>query len=49
MRTKEKGVTLVALVITIIVLLILASIGYKAGEDSIQSAKFTKFGTNSTV
>ena len=45
MRTKEKGVTLVALVITIIVLLILASIGYKAGEDSIQSAKFTKFGS----
>ena len=43
MRTKEKGVTLVALVITIIVLLILASIAYKAGDESIQTAKFTKF------
>ena len=43
MKNKEKGVTLVALVIMIILLLILASIGYTVGDSTIDTAKFTQF------
>ena len=39
MRIKEnKGVTLVALTITIVVLLIIASIGVYSGKETIQKA-----------
>lgn len=43
MKNKEKGVTLVALVTMIILLLILASIGYTVGNSTIDTAKFTQF------
>lgn len=43
MRTKENGVTLVALVTMIVLLLILSSIGYTVGNSTIDSAKFTQF------
>lgn len=43
MKTKENGVTLIALVITIILLLILASIGFTVGTSTIDSAAFTQF------
>ena len=42
-KTEEKGITLVALVITIVVLLILASIGINSGIPTLKSAKFTQF------
>ena len=40
---KEKGITLIALVITIIVLLIIASISTYTGINAIKSSKLTKF------
>lgn len=43
MKTKENGITLVALVIMIVLILILASIGYTVGDSTINSAKFTQF------
>ena len=43
MKKQEKGVTLLALVITIIVLIIIASIGISSGKGTIKSAKFSKF------
>lgn len=43
MKNKEKGVTLVALVTMIALLLILASIGYTVGDSTIDTAKFTQF------
>ena len=43
---KENGVTLIGLVVTIIVLIILASIGTYTGLNSVKEAKFTKFRTN---
>ena len=42
-NSKEKGVTLVALVTTIVLLMILASMGTYAGRTAIQSAKFSQF------
>lgn len=42
-KTEEKGITLIALVITIVLLLILSTIGINAGNSSINSAKFTEF------
>lgn len=42
-KTEEKGITLIALVITIVLLLILSTIGITAGSNSINSAKFTEF------
>ena len=42
---KEKGITLIALVITILVLLILATIGVTSGIQSLNYSKFTKFTT----
>lgn len=41
--TEEKGVTLVALVTTIVILLILTSIGATSGITTINSAKFSQF------
>ena len=51
MKSKEmidknnKGITLIALVITIIVLLILASIGVYSGLDTVRSSKYMSFKT----
>lgn len=42
-NSKEKGVTLVALVTTIVLLMILASIGTYAGRNAIKTAKFSQF------
>lgn len=42
MLKENKGITLIALVITIIVLLILSSIGVVAGSESIKSAEDNK-------
>lgn len=40
---KDKGITLVALVITIVVILILASVATYSGMDAIKSSEFTRF------
>ena len=42
---KENGITLISLVITIILLLILATIGINSGVTTIKSSKLTKFTT----
>ena len=46
---NSKGVTLIALVITIIVLLILASVATYSGMDIIQSSKLTAFTTEMKI
>ena len=46
---NSKGVTLIALVITIIVLLILASVAIYSGMDIIQSSKLTAFTTEMKI
>lgn len=43
MKTNEKGVTLISLTVTIIVLIILASVGVTSGISTINSSKLTKF------
>ena len=43
MKTKENGITLVALVIMIVLILILVSIGYTVGDSTMNSARFTQF------
>ncbi len=43
---NENGITLVALVITIIVLVIIASIGIKYGSDAIDEAQLEELRTN---
>lgn len=40
---EDKGITLVALVITIVVILILASVATYSGIDAIKSSEFTRF------
>lgn len=42
---KEQGITLVALVITIVILLILSTIGINAGTSTYESSKFKAFTT----
>ena len=42
---NNKGITLMALVITIILLIILASIGIYSGRQVVKSAQFTAFST----
>lgn len=42
-KTEEKGVTLIALVITVIILAILTTIGTRAGLSSMNSSKFLEF------
>ena len=42
-KLNEKGITLIALVITIIILIVLASIGTYAAKETIESARLTKF------
>ena len=43
MIRKDNGITLIALVITIIVLLIITSISTYTGLSTIKSSKLTKF------
>ncbi len=43
MKKNEKGITLIALTVTIIVLIILASVGITSGISTINSSKLTKF------
>lgn len=45
MKKNEKGITLIALMITIIILIIIASIGISSGKNVIRSSKFTAFTT----
>lgn len=42
-KTSERGVTLVALVTTVIMILIISSIGITAGNGAISMTKFTQF------
>lgn len=42
-KTKESGITLISLVITIIMILILASIGVTAGTSTINVSRFNQF------
>ena len=46
---NDKGITMVALVVTIIILLILASISIVAGRDVIANAKLTTFGAEMQI
>ena len=48
-KTNEKGITLVTLVITIIVLSILASIGITSGNQTIDMAKYNQFKSELTT
>ncbi len=43
MRTSEKGITLVSLVITIVILMLITGVAISASTDSIKSAKRTAF------
>lgn len=45
-KNNKRGVSLIALVITIIVLIILVGIGYTASTFSIDRARFARFSTN---
>ncbi len=49
MKKNNAGITLISLVITIIVLLILASIGVNSGIDTIKSSGMTKFTTEMKI
>lgn len=48
-QEQEKGVTLMALVITVIILLIILSIGVSTGKNIIKSSKFTAFTTEMKI
>ena len=48
-KTNERGVTLVALVTTIIILLILSTIGVTSGESAIEYSNFNKLKSQLTV
>lgn len=43
---KENGITIVALIITVIIMIILASVGIEIGTNSIEKAKFEDIKTN---
>lgn len=43
MKKNEKGITLIALTVTIIVLIILASVGITSGISTVRSSMLTKF------
>ncbi len=52
MRKKAKqnsGITLIALVITVLVIIILASIGLTSGISTVKSARFTEFTTEMKI
>ena len=46
MNRKERGVTLVALVITVVVLLIISSIAVYSGSETVRKAKLEELRTN---
>ena len=46
---KENGITLMSLVITIVILIILASIATYSGIEVIKSSKLTKFTTEMKI
>ena len=46
MKYKEKGITLIALIITVIILLIIAGVAVYEGKDSIEAAKLEELRTN---
>ena len=48
-KTNEKGITLITLVLTIIILLILASIGITSGNQTIDMAKYNQFKSELTT
>ena len=48
-KTNENGITLVALVITVIIMLILASVGINTGKGTIEYAKFNKIKSELTL
>ena len=48
-KTNEKGITIITLVITIIILLILASIGVNSGKGTIELAKYDKLRNELTI
>ena len=48
-KTNEKGITIITLVITIIILLILASIGVNSGKGTIELAKYDKLKNELTI
>ena len=48
-KTNEKGITLITLIITIIVLSILASIGITSGNQTIDMAKYNQFKSELTT
>lgn len=48
-KTNEKGITLITLIITIIVLSILAGIGITSGKETIDKAKFNQFKSELTT
>ena len=46
LRKNEKGVSLIALVITIVVVIILAAIAFNSSTNTIGKANYSKFVTN---
>lgn len=48
-KTNEKGITLITLVITVIILLILASVGITSGKQTIDMAKYNQFKSELTT
>ena len=48
-KTNEKGITIITLVITIIILLLLASIGVNSGKGTIELAKYDKLRNELTI
>ena len=48
-KGNEKAITLISLVITIVILLILATIGISTGIETINSSKLTKFNTEMKI
>ena len=49
MKKEQRAITLISLVITIVILLILATIGIGAGIETINSSKLTKFNTEMKI
>ena len=48
-KGNENAITLISLVITIVILLILATIGISTGIETINSSKLTKFNTEMKI
>ena len=48
-NTKDKGITLVSLIVTIVILLILSTIAYETGKGTIESAKLSAYRTEMTI